>query len=46
MLVEEESIFYIDAKEGGLSAMKRAEMEAQAIGELGRRIKLNTDSVY
>ena len=46
VVVDEDTLFYLYAKNGGFSAMQRAEMEAQAIDKLGRRMKLNPDSVY
>ena len=44
--VEGDTLFYLYAKNGGYSAAQRAEMEANAIDKLGKRLQLNPDSIY
>ena len=46
VIVEGDTLFYLYAKNGGYSAMQRAEMEAHSIDQLGRKMKLQPDSVY
>ena len=46
VVVEDDTLFYLYAKNGGFSAHQRAEMEAHSIDQLGRRMKLQPDSVY
>ena len=46
VVVEDDTLFYLYAKNGGFSAVQRAEMEAQSIDQLGRKMKLQPDSVY
>ena len=46
VVVDEDTLFYLYAKNGGFSALQRAEMEAHSIDQLGRRMKLQPDSLY
>ena len=46
VVVDDDTLFYLYAKNGGFSAQQRAEMEAMSIDKLGRQMKLKSDSVY
>ncbi len=46
VVVEGDTLFYLYAKNGGFSAKQRAEMEAESIEELGKKMKLRPDSLY
>lgn len=46
VVVEGDTLFYIFAKRGGHTPQQRAEMNATAITELGKRFNLKPDSLY
>lgn len=46
VVVEGDTLFYIFAKRGGHTPQQRAEMNAAAITELGKRFNLKPDSLY
>ena len=46
VVVEGDTLFYIFAKRGGHTPQQRAEMNATAITELGKRFNLQPDSLY
>lgn len=46
VIVEGDTLYYLFAKRGGHTPQQRAEMNAAAIMELGRRFNLQPDSVY
>lgn len=46
VVVEGDTLFYIFAKRGGHTPQQRAEMNAAAITELGKRFNLQPDSLY
>lgn len=46
VVVEGDTLFYLFAKRGGHSPQQRAEMNAAAITQLGKRFNLQPDSVY
>ena len=46
VVVDDDTLFYLYAKNGGYSALQRAEMEAHSIDQLGRKMKLQPDSLY
>ncbi len=46
MVVEGDTLYYLFAKRGGHTPQQRAEMNAAAITELGKRFNLKPDSVY
>jgi small-conductance mechanosensitive channel len=46
VVVEEDTLFYLYAKRGGHTPQQRAEMDAAAILELGKRFNLRPDSLY
>lgn len=46
VVVEGDTLFYIFAKRGGHTPLQRAEMNATAITELGKRFNLKPDSLY
>ena len=46
VVVEGDTLYYLFAKRGGHSPQQRAEMNAAAITELGKRFNLQPDSVY
>lgn len=46
VVVESDTLFYFFAKRGGHTPQQRAEMNAAAITELGKRFNLQPDSVY
>lgn len=46
VVVEGDTLFYLYAKRGGHTPQQRAEMDAVAITELGKRFNLRPDSVY
>lgn len=45
-MVEGDTLYYLFAKRGGHTPQQRAEMNAAAITELGKRFNLQPDSVY
>lgn len=46
VVVEGDTLYYLFAKRGGHTPQQRAEMNAAAITELGKRFNLQPDSVY
>lgn len=46
VIVEGDTLYYLFAKRGGHTPQQRAEMNAAAITELGKRFNLQPDSVY
>ncbi len=46
VVVEGDTLFYLYAKRGGHTPQQRAEMDAAAILELGKRFNLRPDSLY
>lgn len=46
VVVEDDTLFYLYAKRGGHTPQQRAEMDALAITELGKRFNLRPDSLY
>lgn len=46
VVVEKDTLFYKYAKRGGHTPQRRAEMEAEAIKELGKHFNLRPDSLY
>ena len=46
VIVEGDTLYYLFAKRGGHTPQQRAEMNAVAITELGKRFNLQPDSVY
>lgn len=46
VVVEGDTLFYLFAKRGGHTPQQRAEMNATAITELGKRFNLQPDSLY
>ena len=46
VMVEGDTLFYLYAKRGGHTPQQRAEMDAAAILELGKRFNLRPDSLY
>ena len=46
VIVEGDTLYYLFAKRGGHTPQQRAEMNAAAITELGKRFNLKPDSVY
>lgn len=46
VVVEDDTLYYLYAKRGGHTPQQRAEMNAEAITELGKRFNLQPDSVY
>lgn len=46
VVVEGDTLFYLYAKRGGHTPQQRAEMDAVAITELGKRFNLGPDSLY
>lgn len=46
VIVEGDTLYYLFAKRGGHTPQQRAEMNAEAITELGKRFNLQPDSVY
>lgn len=46
VVVEGDTLYYLFAKRGGHTPQQRAEMNAAAITELGKRFNLKPDSVY
>lgn len=46
VVVEGDTLYYLFAKRGGHTPQQRAEMNATAITELGKRFNLQPDSVY
>lgn len=46
VVVEGDTLFYLFAKRGGHTPQQRAEMNAAAITELGKRFNLQPDSLY
>lgn len=46
VVVEADTLFYLYAKRGGHTPQQRAEMDAAAITELGKRFNLRPDSLY
>ena len=46
VVVEGDTLFYLYAKRGGPTPQQRAEMDAAAILELGKRFNLRPDSLY
>lgn len=46
VVVEGDTLFYLYAKRGGHTPQQRAETDAAAISELGRRFNLRPDSLY
>lgn len=46
VVVEGDTLFYLYAKRGGHTPQQRAEMDAAAITELGKRFNLRPDSLY
>lgn len=46
VIVEGDTLYYLFAKRGGHTPQQRAEMNAAAIAELGKRFNLQPDSVY
>ncbi|MCQ1545109.1 mechanosensitive ion channel family protein [Bacteroides clarus] len=46
VVVEGDTLFYLYAKRGGHTPQQRAEMDAAAILELGKRFNLHPDSLY
>ncbi|WP_291530674.1 mechanosensitive ion channel family protein [Bacteroides sp. UBA939] len=46
VVVENDTLYYLFAKRGGHTPQQRAEMNATAITELGKRFNLQPDSVY
>ena len=46
VIVEVDTLYYLFAKRGGHTPQQRAEMNAAAITELGKRFNLQPDSVY
>lgn len=46
VVVEGDTLYYLFAKRGGHTPQQRAEMNAEAITELGKRFNLQPDSVY
>lgn len=46
VVVTGDTLFYLYAKRGGYTPQQRAQMDADAIEELGKRFNLNPDSVY
>ncbi|WP_443777641.1 mechanosensitive ion channel family protein [Bacteroides clarus] len=46
VVVEGDTLFYLYAKRGGHTPQQRAEMDAAAISELGKRFNLRPDSLY
>ena len=46
VVVEGDTLFYLYAKRGGHTPQQRAEMDAAAITELGKRFNLKPDSLY
>ena len=46
VIVEGDTLYYLCAKRGGHTPQQRAEMNAAAITELGKRFNLQPDSVY
>ena len=46
VVVDEDTLFYLYAKRGGLSPQQRAENVSRDITALGKRFNLHPDSVY